>query len=90
MTALQKGQFTETPVKTEFGFHIIKLDDVRTAKFPTLEEVKPQIVDGLQQQKVQAYQQALVKKQKFSNYNQVQFKKGGVLNASFFICDAVK
>jgi len=64
MTALQKGQFTETPVKTEFGFHIIKLDDVRTAKFPTLEEVKPQIVDGLQQQKVQAYQQALVKKAK--------------------------
>lgn len=64
MTALQKGQFTETPVKTEFGYHIIKLDDVRTAKFPTLEEVKPQIVDGLQQQKVQAYQQALVKKAK--------------------------
>ncbi|MBR7791903.1 peptidylprolyl isomerase [Undibacterium sp. FT147W] len=64
MTALQKGQFTETPVKTEFGFHIIKLDDIRTAKFPTLEEVKPQIVDGLQQQKVQAYQQALVKKAK--------------------------
>lgn len=61
MTALQKGQFTETPVKTEFGYHIIKLDDIRTAKFPTLEEVKPQIVDGLQQQKVQAYQQALVK-----------------------------
>lgn len=64
MTALQKGQFTETPVKTEFGYHIIKLDDIRTAKFPTLEEVKPQIVDGLQQQKVQAYQQALVKKAK--------------------------
>ncbi|WP_423681642.1 MULTISPECIES: peptidyl-prolyl cis-trans isomerase [unclassified Undibacterium] len=64
MTALQKGQFTETPVKTEFGYHIIKLDDIRTAKFPTLEEVKPQIIDGLQQQKVQAYQQALVKKAK--------------------------
>ncbi|MBI3285982.1 MAG: peptidylprolyl isomerase [Burkholderiales bacterium] len=64
MTALQKGQFTETPVKTEFGFHIIKLDDVRASKFPAMEEVKPQIVDGLQQQKVQAFQQALVKKAK--------------------------
>ena len=64
MTALQKGQFTETPVKTQFGYHVIKLDDVRAAKFPTLEEVKPQIVDGLQQQRVQAFQQALVKKAK--------------------------
>ena len=64
LVALQKGQFTETPVKTEFGYHIIKLDDVRTAKFPTLEEVKPQIVNGLQQQKVQAYQQSLLKKAK--------------------------
>ena len=62
MVALQKGQFTETPVKTQFGFHVIKLDDVRPLKFPTLEEVKPQIIDGLQQQKVQSYQQALLKK----------------------------
>ncbi|MEB0141059.1 MULTISPECIES: peptidylprolyl isomerase [unclassified Undibacterium] len=64
MVALQKGQFTETPVKTEFGYHVIKLDDIRTAKFPSLEEVKPRIIEGLQQQKVQTYQQALVKKAK--------------------------
>jgi peptidyl-prolyl cis-trans isomerase C len=64
LIALQKGQFTETPVKTEFGFHIIKLDDVRASKFPTLEEVKQQIVEGLQQQKLQVYQQALLKKAK--------------------------
>ncbi|MDO8179354.1 MAG: peptidylprolyl isomerase [Undibacterium sp.] len=64
LIALQKGQFTETPVKTEFGYHVIKLDDVRTAKFPTLEEVKQQVVEGLQQQKLQAYQQALMKKAK--------------------------
>jgi peptidyl-prolyl cis-trans isomerase C len=64
MVALQKGQFTETPVKTEFGYHIIKLDDIRASKFPTMEEVKPQIIDGLQQQKVQAYQQTLLKKAK--------------------------
>ncbi len=64
LVALQKGQFTETPVKTEFGYHVIKLDDVRTAKFPALEEVKQQVVEGLQQQKLQAYQQALMKKAK--------------------------
>ncbi|MDP1977883.1 peptidylprolyl isomerase [Undibacterium sp.] len=62
--ALQKGQFTEAPVKSQAGFHIIKLDDTRTAKFPTVEEVKPQFVEGLQQQRVQAYQQALIKKAK--------------------------
>ena len=64
LVALQKGQFTETPVKTEFGFHVIKLDDVRTAKFPALEEVKQQVVEQLQQKKLQAYQQALMKKAK--------------------------
>lgn len=64
LVALQKGQFTETPVKSEFGFHIIKLDDVRASKFPALEEVKQQVVEGLQQQKLQAYQQALMKKAK--------------------------
>lgn len=64
MIALQKGQVTETPVKTQFGYHVIKLEDVRTAKVPTLEEVKPQIAEKLQQQKLQEFQQALRKKAK--------------------------
>jgi peptidyl-prolyl cis-trans isomerase C len=62
MVGLKKGQFTETPVKTQFGYHIIKLEDVRPAKIPTMEEVKPQIVEALQQKKWQAYQQELRKK----------------------------
>jgi peptidyl-prolyl cis-trans isomerase C len=64
MVALQKGQITETPVKTQFGYHIIKLEDVRAAKVPSYEEVKPQIAESLQQQKLQAYQQDLRKKAK--------------------------
>jgi peptidyl-prolyl cis-trans isomerase C len=64
LVALQKGQFTEVPVKTEFGYHVIKLEDVRAQKFPTLEEVKQQVVEGLQQKKMQTYQQALMKKAK--------------------------
>lgn len=64
MVALQKGQITETPVKTQFGYHVIKLEDVRAAKVPTFEEVKPQIAEQLQQQKLQAYQQELRKKAK--------------------------
>jgi peptidyl-prolyl cis-trans isomerase C len=59
MTSLKKGQLAETPVKTQFGWHVIRLDDVRAAKIPTMEEVKPQIVESLQQRKLQAYQQQL-------------------------------
>ena len=59
MVALQKGAYTETPVHTHYGYHVIKLDDVRAAKIPTMEEVKPQIVESIQQKKLQAYQQEL-------------------------------
>ena len=38
---LQKGAITDTPVKTQVGYHVIKLDDVRPAKLPSMDEVKP-------------------------------------------------
>jgi peptidyl-prolyl cis-trans isomerase C len=63
-TSLQKGQVTEKPVQTQNGFHVIKVDDVRQAKLPTLDEVKPQIEEALNQRKLQAYQEELVKKAK--------------------------
>jgi peptidyl-prolyl cis-trans isomerase C len=62
--ALQKGQVTEKAVQTPNGFHVIKVDDVRPAKLPSLEEVKPQIADALAQQKLAAYQEEMVKKAK--------------------------
>jgi len=61
---LQKGQVTEKPVQTPNGFHVIKVDDVRAAKLPSLDEVKPQIEEALTQKKLQAYQEELVKKAK--------------------------
>ena len=64
MVGLEKGKITETPVKTQFGYHVIKLEDVRPAKVPTLEEIKPQIAESLQQKKLQAYQQELRAKAK--------------------------
>jgi peptidyl-prolyl cis-trans isomerase C len=64
MVALQKGAVTETPVKTQFGYHVIRLDDTRAAKVPTLEEVKPQITESLQQKKLQEYQAELRAKAK--------------------------
>lgn len=63
-TGLQKGAVTENPVKTANGFHVIKLDDTRAAKLPTLEEVKPQIADALAQQKLEGYKDQMVKKAK--------------------------
>ena len=53
---------TETPVQTQNGWHVIKLDDTRAAKLPTLDEVKPQITDSLRQKKLQAFQEDLMKK----------------------------
>ena len=62
--ALQKGGVTDKPVQTPNGFHVIKVDDIRPAKLPTLEEVKPQVSEALAQKKLQAYQEELVKKAK--------------------------
>jgi peptidyl-prolyl cis-trans isomerase C len=59
MIALKKGEMTQTPVKTEYGYHIIRLDDVRQAQLPKFEDAKPQILQQLQQQKLQKYQESL-------------------------------
>lgn len=64
MTSLQKGQITETPVRTQYGFHVIKLEDVRAAKIPPLDEVKQQVAESLQQRKLAAFREELMKKAK--------------------------
>ena len=63
MVALNKGQVSG-PVQSQFGFHIIRLDDVREAQLPTLEEVKPQIVQQMTQQRMANFQQELRAKAK--------------------------
>ena len=64
LTALKKGQVTDTPVKSQFGYHVIRLDDVRDSKLPPFDQVKPQIVQQLQQQKLAKYQDDLRAKAK--------------------------
>jgi peptidyl-prolyl cis-trans isomerase C len=59
MVKLNKGQTTAEPVKTNFGWHIIRVDDVREAQLPKFEEVKPQIAQQLQQQKLAKFQEEL-------------------------------
>ncbi|QBQ97544.1 MULTISPECIES: peptidylprolyl isomerase [Paraburkholderia] len=63
-THLQKGQITDTPVHTQFGWHIIRVDDIRDIAPPPLEQVRPQIVQQLQQQKLLAFEQQLRDKAK--------------------------
>jgi len=59
LTTLAKGQTSDAPVKSQFGFHIIRLDDVRDAQLPPLDAVKPQVKQQLEQQKLAKYQEAL-------------------------------
>jgi len=47
---LQKGQYTETPIKTQFGYHVIMLVDRRAAPSPSLEEARPQVFTLLQRE----------------------------------------
>ena len=63
MVALNKGQLS-APVQSQFGFHIIRLDDVREAQLPALADVKPQIVQQMTQQRMAAFQQELRAKAK--------------------------
>ena len=55
LTKLDKGKFTETPVQTQFGWHVIQLDDVRTQPFPAYDTVKQQLQSRLQEQEVHKY-----------------------------------
>ena len=53
MAKLKKGQITDTPVHTNFGWHVIRVDDERAAKLPGFDEAKPQVQQGLQNQAVE-------------------------------------
>jgi peptidyl-prolyl cis-trans isomerase C len=64
MVRLQKGQMTDAPVKSQFGWHIIRLDDTREAPFPAFADVKDQVKQRLEQLQAQAFQEELRKRAK--------------------------
>jgi peptidyl-prolyl cis-trans isomerase C len=50
MSKLEKAKFTETPVQTQFGYHVILLEDTKAIEAPPLDEVKPMLSQQIQQQ----------------------------------------
>lgn len=55
MVKLKKGEITRTPVQTKFGWHIIKLDDMRKLDFPAYDAIKERIAGAMQQQLITRY-----------------------------------
>src|SRR5277367_1993628 len=58
---LKKGEMTATPVQTQFGWHVIKLEDTRETAPPPFDQVKQQVTNGVVQKKLQAYVETLKK-----------------------------
>jgi len=59
VSKLDKGKFTQEPIKTQFGYHVILLEDSKPIEAPPLEEVKPQLTQQLQQQNLKKQLDAL-------------------------------
>jgi peptidyl-prolyl cis-trans isomerase C len=55
LAKLEKGKMTTEPVQTQYGFHVIQLEDVRAPSAPAFEEVKEQVQMFAQRKKLQAY-----------------------------------
>jgi peptidyl-prolyl cis-trans isomerase C len=67
--ALAPGEFTKTPVQTQFGFHVIKVDDRRTVQIPELETVRDQIRSKLAQDALSALVLELRKEAKIEKFD---------------------
>lgn len=64
LVGLKKGETTKAPVKSQFGYHVIRLDDTRSVQPPPLDQVRPQIQQELERRQIQKLQQELRAKAK--------------------------
>ena len=64
LSEMKKGNYSKTPIKSNFGWHVLKLDDIRTKEPATFEQSKKQIRNVIQQQRIQAFVASLRKKAK--------------------------
>jgi peptidyl-prolyl cis-trans isomerase C len=76
VVAMEKGTYTKEPVKTQFGWHVILLEDTRQMEAPSLESVRGEIITKLQQQSLAEYMQGLRNESKiiFNEANAVKTK----------------
>jgi peptidyl-prolyl cis-trans isomerase C len=61
VTALKKGEYTQTPVQTQYGWHVIQLLDTRDTPLPPFDQVKERVAQILEQKKFRAYEDDLMK-----------------------------
>jgi peptidyl-prolyl cis-trans isomerase C len=54
MVKLEKGKYTEVPVRSRYGYHVILLEDVRPVNFPPMAQVKPQLQQMVSRQRIEA------------------------------------
>lgn len=64
LTKLKKGEYTKTPVQSDFGYHVIQLDDSRPANPPPFDQVKPQLQQRASQQQIETLVKELRSKAK--------------------------
>jgi len=64
LTKLKKGEYTKTPVQSDFGYHVIQLDDSRPANPPPFDQVKPQMQQRASQQQIETLVKELRSKAK--------------------------
>jgi len=62
--ALEAGKVAQTPIKTQFGWHVLKVEEIRPRTAPKYEEVKPELLAQAQQEKINATVEALKAKTK--------------------------
>lgn len=67
MARLQKGETTQSPVKSEFGFHIIQVEDTRPLAAPEFEEIKPRLLQAARERQIGELMQTLRNKAKIAN-----------------------
>lgn len=59
LATLDKGSTTKEPVKTQFGYHVIQLEDIRDKAAPAFEQLEPQIRQQLERARIQQLQERL-------------------------------